>query len=616
MEGSGNGQKVRIVLVDDEELIRAGLELLLAGEPDIEVVGVAGNGVDCLDLVASVRPDVVVMDVRMPGMDGVEATKRLSSDEFSHAGVMPSVLILTTFSEDQSVTDALRAGASGFLLKNSAPQTLCTAIRALARGEGWLDPTVTRSLLRQFNSRTPPGDDVTIPPADIAALTPREREVLTAMARGMKNAQIAEHLFLSETTVKSHVHRILLKLGLSDRSQAVAVAFRSGLAFTEQQPTSGVIATTKGILELYRLNPEGALRAIDTAEGFDSLPRFEPFIRGMALFASGRVDEALAFALDRRKEALQDVDQFILVSQSYIAALALLYRGLFDEAEYLMGRAFSLRRPGFLVDSLHNAMLRLSSLRDQASSTSSGAKSGAQARDVGPLPGTGKGIHDLVTSQPASAKAFDESASRLIDKALDHGFILEAVYSALFALCLLPGPRVKERLQRTLEERGITVHNQLLAIADAAIKGDLRQLKHLLDAYEPDGDVYQIAMLLRGAEQRSQLSGQSAAAVEIRRTAKEFTARFHPKGTFMSFEPALPGSSLTLRETEVALLAGQHSNQDIATHFGISIRTVESHISNALRKTDTTTRTQLADLIRNAQKPVTPGNARIQRVVA
>lgn len=218
--------------MDDEKLIRAGLELLLAAESDMEVVGVAGDGFECLALVASVRPDVVVMDVRMPGMNGVEATKRLTSDEFSRVGIAPSVLILTTFNEDQSVTDALRAGAAGFLLKNSAPQTLATAIRSLARGEGWLDPSVTRSLLRLFTSHAS-SDGNMVPPADIGVLTPREREVLAAMGRGLKNAQIAESLFLSETTVKSHVHRILLKLGISDRSQAVAVAYRSGLVRSE-----------------------------------------------------------------------------------------------------------------------------------------------------------------------------------------------------------------------------------------------------------------------------------------------------------------------------------------------------------------------------------------------
>jgi DNA-binding NarL/FixJ family response regulator len=221
-------EKVRVVLADDEALIRAGLAMLLAVEPDMEVVGEAADGTECLAMVATTRPDVVVMDVRMPVLNGIEATKRLLSGENGAAAKPPAVLILTTFNEDQSVVSALRAGASGFLLKNSAPQTLARAIRGLAKGEGWLDPSVTKSLLNQFSTHDAVVGDV-LSHTDIDVLTPRERDVLMAMSKGLKNAQIAELLFLSETTVKTHVHRILLKLGLSDRSQAVAVAFRSGL---------------------------------------------------------------------------------------------------------------------------------------------------------------------------------------------------------------------------------------------------------------------------------------------------------------------------------------------------------------------------------------------------
>ena len=224
--GPSDAAKVRIVLADDEALVRAGLSLLLTAEQDLDVVGEASNGSECLALVETARPDVVVMDVRMPVMDGIEATRRMTSKDFLVDGTPPAVLILTTFSEDHNVTTALRAGAAGFLLKNSAPQTLATAIRTLARGDGWLDPAITMSLLRQFSSKVP-GEF--IPHADIGVLTAREREVLRAIGAGLKNAQIAERLFLSETTVKTHVHRILLKLGLSDRSQAVAVAYRSGL---------------------------------------------------------------------------------------------------------------------------------------------------------------------------------------------------------------------------------------------------------------------------------------------------------------------------------------------------------------------------------------------------
>lgn len=230
----GITDRIRVVLVDDEELIRAGLALVLATEPDIDVIGEAGDGTTGIKAVASLRPDVVVMDVRMRGTDGVTATRLLNSKEFeTEHGMPPPVLILTTFGDDEDVETALRSGAAGFLLKNSAPQILAAAIRALARGQGWIDSSVTRSLLRQYSNaprrqsaqarRRPTGQE------ELRDLTQREQEVLAAMARGLKNSQIAQELFLSETTVKSHVHRILMKLGLTDRSQAVAVAFRSGL---------------------------------------------------------------------------------------------------------------------------------------------------------------------------------------------------------------------------------------------------------------------------------------------------------------------------------------------------------------------------------------------------
>jgi DNA-binding CsgD family transcriptional regulator len=369
----------------------------------------------------------------------------------------------------------------------------------------------------------------------------------------------------------------------------------------------GIIPTMMGMLELYRLNPQGALSALDSANEACSFPNFESFIRGMAMLSSGREEEALVMALDCREKALQDFDQFAFVSQSYIAALALLHHGLFDEAEYLMGRAFSLGKPGFLVDSLHVAMLRLSSLRNAVPATSHGVAAGSQGRDIGPFPGLGTGLHDLAASRPASAKAFDERASRIIEKSLARGFTFEAMHTGLFALGLLPGPRVRRLLQKILEDRGITVHDQLVTIAGAAIEMDLPRLRHLLDTYVLDGDTFQVAMVLRGAEQRCQLSGEPAAASEMRRAAKEFTARFRMVGTLFNFRSEPPGSSLTMREIEVALVAGQQSNHDIAEHFGISIRTVESHISNALRKTDTTTRKQLADLIRAAPKPLTSG---------
>lgn len=218
---------LRVVLVDDEALIRAGLTLLLESESDIVVVGEAGDGRAGIELIAGLQPDVVVMDVRMPVMDGVAATRILTSEEFNAGRGDPApVLILTTFNEDEAVHAALRAGASGFILKNSAPKILASAIRALADGAGWLDPHVTRKLLEDFSNRP---DPLLPTSAELDGLTRREREVLAAIAQGMNNAEVAGKLFLSEATVKTHVHRILMKLGVTDRAQAVAAAYRWGL---------------------------------------------------------------------------------------------------------------------------------------------------------------------------------------------------------------------------------------------------------------------------------------------------------------------------------------------------------------------------------------------------
>jgi DNA-binding CsgD family transcriptional regulator len=373
--------------------------------------------------------------------------------------------------------------------------------------------------------------------------------------------------------------------------------FFAGLS--SRHPTSGLSATVKGLIEIYRFNPEAALAAVDSAAGFETLPRFEPFIRGLALFAAGKFDEALVYSLERRQVALQTVDQFSLVTQSYVAALALLYRGLFDEAEYLMGWAFALGRPGFLLSSIYNAMLRLSSLRDEEVSSALGEQAGAGARDIGPLPGVGKGVYELVLRKPPTSEAFDIRASRLLDDHLAHGFVFEAVYGGLFSLCLLPGARMKERVEALLHQRGIAQHDQLLAVAGAALEGDLRTLARLLDAYVPDGDSYQIVMLLHGAARRFRLlEGSVPQATGLEKLAERFSARFTTGGQFIAFEPGLPHAILTDREREIALLAGSQTNQEIASQLGLSVRTVESHISNALRKTNAVTRKALFELVR------------------
>lgn len=218
---------VRVLLVDDEAMVRSGLAMLLTAEPDLVVVGEAADGAAAVEETARLQPDVVVMDVRMPGTDGVAATRVLTSDAFlDRVPNVVTVLMLTTFDEDAAVHAALRAGASGFILKSSAPKVLADAVRSLAHGGGWLDPDVTRRLLSEF-SRYP--DPSAPAPEQLQQLTRREREVLVAVAHGLTNTEIARRLFLSEATVKTHVHRIFLKLGVSERAQAVTAAFQSGL---------------------------------------------------------------------------------------------------------------------------------------------------------------------------------------------------------------------------------------------------------------------------------------------------------------------------------------------------------------------------------------------------
>jgi DNA-binding NarL/FixJ family response regulator len=211
---------VRVLLADDQRLVRHGLRMILRAEPDIEVVGEAGDGQEAVELAARLRPDVVLMDVRMPRLNGIEATERI----VSRPPPCPRVLVVTTFDADEYVYDALRAGASGFLLKDVPEDHLVSSLRVVAEGGSLLDPAVTRRLIEQFVVRRP-----ATPPAGLDELSPREREVLLQLARGLNNAEIAAELFVSDATVKTHVARILGKLGLRDRTQAVVFAYETGL---------------------------------------------------------------------------------------------------------------------------------------------------------------------------------------------------------------------------------------------------------------------------------------------------------------------------------------------------------------------------------------------------
>ena len=217
---------VRVLLVDDQPLLRVGFRMVLTAQPDITVVGEAGEGAEAVRLTAQLDPDVVLMDVRMPGMDGVEATRRIVA-----ADSRARVLILTTFDLDDYAFAGLRAGASGFLLKDVPPAELASAIHAVANGDAVVSPRITRKLLDRYahalpaSDATPGGDDS----AELSRLTEREREVLLEVAAGRSNAEIAERLVLSEATVKTHVTRILTKLELRDRVQAVVFAYRNRL---------------------------------------------------------------------------------------------------------------------------------------------------------------------------------------------------------------------------------------------------------------------------------------------------------------------------------------------------------------------------------------------------
>jgi DNA-binding NarL/FixJ family response regulator len=210
---------VRVVVADDHEVVRTGFAALLDSQPDFTVVGTARDGAEAVRLCDSVQPDVVLMDVRMPGMDGIEATGRL-------AGSGPRVLILTTFDLDEYVYDALRAGASGFLLKDVTAERLFEAVRVIAAGEALLAPTVTRRLIAEFARLRRPAEPR---PAALDSLTPRETEVLRRLAEGLSNPEIAARLAVTEETVKTHVSRLLTKLGLRDRTQAVVTAYETGL---------------------------------------------------------------------------------------------------------------------------------------------------------------------------------------------------------------------------------------------------------------------------------------------------------------------------------------------------------------------------------------------------
>ncbi len=212
---------VRVLIADDQALVRSGLRMILDSQPDLEVVAEAGDGRTAVELARTHQPEVVLMDVRMPGLDGIAATGRLLADP----GVRTRVLVLTTFDGDSHVYDAVRAGASGFLLKTVSPGQLIEAVRTVAAGDAMLDPVITKRLLADFGRRPHPGGGL---PEAFAALSPRELDVARLVAHGLSNAEIAARVFLSEATVKTHVTAVLAKLGVRDRVQVVVLSYETG----------------------------------------------------------------------------------------------------------------------------------------------------------------------------------------------------------------------------------------------------------------------------------------------------------------------------------------------------------------------------------------------------
>ena len=218
-------EPIRLALVDDQALFRTGIRMLVSSQPDLEFAGEAGDGRDGVELVERTRPDVVLMDIRMPVMDGIEATERILAAADAVGRPAPKIIVLTTFDLDEAATRAIRAGASGFLLKDSDPEFLLAAIRTVQAGTAVIAPSATRELFEHFDSRAGNGGE----PAEFASLTSRERDIFLLAGRGLSNSEIARSEFVSEATVKTHISRILAKLGLRDRVQLVVYAFENRL---------------------------------------------------------------------------------------------------------------------------------------------------------------------------------------------------------------------------------------------------------------------------------------------------------------------------------------------------------------------------------------------------
>ncbi len=369
---------------------------------------------------------------------------------------------------------------------------------------------------------------------------------------------------------------------------------------------TGVLSVVRGMLEVYRFDGQSALKALDEADGFELAANIEPFVRGLALLVAGRLDEALVFSLNQRNISRRALDQFGFIANSYVAAMALTQRGFGLEADYMMSSVFALGRPGFLANSLHDAMLRLAGLRALTGSGKKISSLGTQARgdvaDIGPLPGTGKGVFNLFAQRYGDPKAFDDKATELIEGQLSRGYVMEAAYTAVFTLCLLPSGEVLERAERLFKSKRVASHNQFLAIAAAVVENDYQLVGILLDQYEPDADLHAVSLLLTSASKRRLLERDKSSASSFQQLARAFDSRFPTPGPHVTLnigtEQAQPLSS---REAEVAILAGSHTNTEISARLRISLRTVENHISRALKKTGTNSRRSLYEHVRGSR---------------
>ena len=376
-------------------------------------------------------------------------------------------------------------------------------------------------------------------------------------------------------------------------------------------PNSGIVAAVRSALQIYGGDPLAALETIDSLGDSHFAAQARPFLRGLALFCTGRLDESLTFALEQRALARANFDLVGLYSNTYVASLGLLYLGHRSEAEQVMGGLLALGRPGFLVDTLYEAMQRLAGLfgavgEETALTAGLVATLHPESPGIGALPGMGNRVYQIVSEYGERPDDFDEQILRLVDQHVERGYLIEAVFVAQFGLCMLPGRELLERLRSLLATLGVTAHQRLLQIAATLVASDHRATEELLAVYELDNDVYQLGLLVRGAIARHALRGDLAAARTLELAASAFMLEHPEAGGFARKQRReSPTLRLTSREREIALLVGGLSNLQIAQRLEISVRTVENHVANALKKAHVRSRAALFERMQRKEGPPT-----------